>query len=148
LEVQVLDVEKFLPAPSYTVQTLEHLSKQYPLKHFGFVMGLDQLGKFPSWLEPLKILEMASLILIPRDNLDFKTAFLEMSQNLGISVDRIKDFHVEFEEYRTAYFIAQATTPTSSTELRELLNSGKDRSSDIDREVLRYIVSKHLYSGK
>src|SRR3989338_4932354 len=33
LEVQTLDVEKYLPAPSYTVQTLEHLSKQYPNKH-------------------------------------------------------------------------------------------------------------------
>jgi len=47
--VQVSDIEAHLPFPSYTIQTLEHLSKDHPYHKFRLVVGTDVLTESDQW---------------------------------------------------------------------------------------------------
>jgi nicotinate-nucleotide adenylyltransferase len=55
------------PGPSYTVETLSHFRVGLgPGDGLFFVLGSDSLADLPSWREPDRILELASLAVAPR----------------------------------------------------------------------------------
>jgi len=47
--VRVCDVEGHLPSPSYTLDTLRHLSDRHPGRAFRLVIGADNLPDLPKW---------------------------------------------------------------------------------------------------
>jgi len=47
--LQSSDIEFNLSQPSYTIDTLTHLSEKYPTKKFSLIMGGDNLGSFHKW---------------------------------------------------------------------------------------------------
>ncbi len=47
--IVVSDVEKRLPPPYYTLQTLQHVTAQHPDKKFYLCMGEDSLVHFHTW---------------------------------------------------------------------------------------------------
>lgn len=147
--LNILDVERHLPSPSYTIQTLQYIHKKFPGKHLGFVIGLDQMNKFHSWFKPHKILELASLILIPRDKIDIESTLHDFTRNLGISIARLQNNRIEFGNYLPAFFIPNQTRSVSSHEIRHLLKDGEDISNSVvDKKVLAYIQSKKLYASQ
>jgi nicotinate-nucleotide adenylyltransferase len=60
------DIEFNLPKPSYTIDTLAHLSERYPNHQFELIMGGDNLESFKSWKNFDKILDYFGLIVYPR----------------------------------------------------------------------------------
>lgn len=60
------DVEFNLPKPSYTIDTLAHLSEKYPDRSFTLIMGGDNLGTFHKWKNYEQILEHYSIIVFAR----------------------------------------------------------------------------------
>jgi nicotinate-nucleotide adenylyltransferase len=64
-EVSTLEVER--QGPSYTVDTLEALRRQYgPGLELYFILGEDALYDLPHWKEPGRILSLAWLAIAPR----------------------------------------------------------------------------------
>jgi nicotinate-nucleotide adenylyltransferase len=63
---RVSSVEFKLPKPSYTIDTLEYLTKEYPSYVFSLIMGSDQLPDFQRWKNPEKILENFRILVYPR----------------------------------------------------------------------------------
>ena len=59
-------VEFNLPKPSYTVNTLAHLSEKYPKHKFNLIMGEDNLNNFHKWKNYEFILENHHLFVYPR----------------------------------------------------------------------------------
>ena len=47
--LEVCEVEFSLPKPSYTVETLVHLTEKYPEKEFVLIIGEDNLASLPRW---------------------------------------------------------------------------------------------------
>ena len=60
LSDSVLDIERELSTPSYTLNMLKRVQKQFSNKNLGFLMGLDQLRNFSFWWQPLEILKIAT----------------------------------------------------------------------------------------
>ncbi len=55
------------PGPHYTVEMLRLLRRRFPrVERWYFLMGEDSLRDFPTWREPARILEMATLAVMPR----------------------------------------------------------------------------------
>jgi nicotinate-nucleotide adenylyltransferase len=142
------DLEKNLATPNYTVQTLEYIRKQYPKKRLGFLIGLDQFYKFHLWMKPLRILELASLIVISRDKDENVEGMLrEFAAKLGISILKLEKNQVGFDGYLPLFFISNRPISASSTEIRQMLNDEKPiSSSTLDPKVLDYIREKNLYT--
>ena len=64
--LRVLDIEFGLARPSYTVNTLVHLTEEYPNINFSLIMGGDNLNSFHKWKNYEVILENHDLYVYPR----------------------------------------------------------------------------------
>ena len=47
--MKVCDIEKSLPIPSYSIDTLRALNAQYPQIQFSWLIGSDQIAGLPQW---------------------------------------------------------------------------------------------------
>jgi nicotinate-nucleotide adenylyltransferase len=64
--LDVTDIEFSLPRPSYTIDTLAHLSEKYPQHEFAIIMGEDNLTHFQKWKNHDKILKYYEILVYPR----------------------------------------------------------------------------------
>src|SRR5262245_58490861 len=67
-------VEKELPPPSYTAETLAELHRRHPATEFFLLMGSDGLPDLPGWYEPRKVIAQAGLVVVPRPGVMLWTA--------------------------------------------------------------------------
>jgi nicotinate-nucleotide adenylyltransferase len=65
-KLKASNIEFSLPQPSYTVNTLAHLSEKYPDKFFTLIMGEDNLKSFTKWKNYEVILEDHAIMVYPR----------------------------------------------------------------------------------
>src|SRR2546421_368114 len=59
-------IEKELPPPSYTAETLAELHRRHPGHEFFLLMGSDGLPDLPQWYQPVRVVEQAGLVVVPR----------------------------------------------------------------------------------
>jgi nicotinate-nucleotide adenylyltransferase len=83
---RVEPIEKELPPPSYTANTLAELRGRHPEHSFSLIVGADCLPDLPGWYQPKRVLEQAALVVVPRPGTPLWTreqlaAALEMSPN-------------------------------------------------------------------
>jgi nicotinate-nucleotide adenylyltransferase len=65
-KLEVSDVEFSLPKPSYTINTLTHLTEKHPNKEFKVILGEDNLENFVKWKNYEQILDQYGLYVYPR----------------------------------------------------------------------------------
>jgi nicotinate-nucleotide adenylyltransferase len=111
----VVDIENRLPRPSYTVNLLRVLHALRPGIQPVWIAGSDIIKDLPKWREPEEVQRLARMVIVPRKG-------YEDGAKLGIDLPLL-----------------------SSTNVRELLQSGKDVSGLIDREVVGFIERRFLY---
>jgi len=63
---RISTVELDRAGPSFTVDTLESLSRQYPHTTWSLLIGADSLHDFPTWREPARIAQLARMVVVNR----------------------------------------------------------------------------------
>ncbi len=125
-DVQLSDVEFWIPSPHYTIRTLGYLNSSYPDRSFYLCMGGDTLQTLHTWYEFEKISHKTELIVAERPGIS-----LEKPSELG-------SFTVHYCEHNAR--------DISSTEIRRTLMEGHFPDPDIlNPAVLKYIRDKGLY---
>lgn len=66
--MKACDIEFSMPKPSYTCDTLRHLSQLYPADKFSLIIGSDNLTIFHRWREYKYILSNFPIVVYPRKN--------------------------------------------------------------------------------
>ena len=122
--LKVCDVEFSLPLPSYTINTLDYLEKQYPNYKFSLIMGTDNVATLHLWKNYEEILKRYLFYVYPRYN--------------EISGEWIKHQHINY--------IDAPLLPISSTEIRSLLQQQKTVTAYLPALVLKYIEENELCS--
>lgn len=64
--LRVCEVEKYLPLPSYTVNTVRLLKDKYPRTPFYLIMGADNALSFGRWREAHWMAEHCDFLVYPR----------------------------------------------------------------------------------
>ncbi|NBC66862.1 MAG: nicotinate (nicotinamide) nucleotide adenylyltransferase [Bacteroidetes bacterium] len=122
--VEVSTIEKNLPSPSYTLQTIEQLQNENPQNIYFLCIGEDNLASFHRWHRYRDILDKVTLLVVSRPGSDARTQDPEILEKT-IVVD-----HDEVE--------------VSSTKIRSKGQPGKI-ITDIPDEVADYINKHNLY---
>lgn len=129
----VSDVELQRPPPSYTIDTLDELKQIYnDDTEFYFILGADALNDLPRWQDPERVLELCTLVVVPRP---------------GSELD-IQDISRELPQIRQRLVILN-TSPLaiSSTEIRQRVSTGRSIRYLVPDAVRMYITQHGLYRG-
>jgi hypothetical protein len=115
-----------LPKPSYTIDTLTHLSEKYRDNEFVLIVGTDNLESFRQWKDYERILDQYSLYVYPRHN--FKSG--EFGSNPKVKITDAPMIEI------------------SSTFIRNAIRDKKDVRSMLPDAVWKYIEEMHFYEKK
>lgn len=64
--LRAVDIEFRLPRPSYTIDTLTHLSERYPEHEFSLIMGGDSFQNLPRWKNHEQLLSRYPVLVYQR----------------------------------------------------------------------------------
>lgn len=124
--VRIKEIEKNLPRPSYTIQTLEYLTKQYPEYNFYLCLGEDSIRNFKKWKSWERILDFCELLVVSRPS----TTDLDMDPIIT----------------EKAHLIDHQPIEISSTDIRNRVSQESSISDLVPEGVLGIIQKKNLYS--
>jgi nicotinate-nucleotide adenylyltransferase len=109
---------------SFTVDTLEQLSKKNPGAEFFLLLGEDSLAGIDDWRSPERIRELATLAVMRRSGSERSPVAAIADGVTTVSARRVD---------------------VSSTEIRERLRAGKSIKGFVPESVERFIEARGLY---
>ena len=129
---RVSTVELERPGPSYTIDTLRELQKDYgPEAQLFFILGSDAFARFDEWKDPEGILGLATLVVVDRPGATAsEEAIAQQVGNAG-SVERVRGVHLEI----------------SAKDIRRRVAEGASIRYLVPEPVERYIYARGLYRG-
>ena len=119
---KVSDIEFSLSKPSYTIDTLNVLSKQFPQNDFSIVIGADNATVFTEWKNYMEILQNYKILVYPRE---------------GYCVDN--------RLFPQMKLLEPELYNISSTEIRHLLHTKPELSQFLHPTVYDFIQRNNLY---
>jgi nicotinate-nucleotide adenylyltransferase len=125
--IKIKDVENRLSQPSYTIQTLKHLTEKYPDTKFYLCIGEDLIHDFKQWRDWEKILDVCELLVARRPS--------------GQTID-LDPLIAE-----KTHFIDHQSIDISSTEIRNRVTEGKKISGLVPEQVQKIIKKANLYNN-
>ncbi|ERJ77191.1 nicotinate-nucleotide adenylyltransferase [Prevotella melaninogenica] len=111
------DYEFQLPKPSYTWNTLQHLSHNYPTHRFTLLVGGDNWAAFDRWYHAEDILSNYKIVVYPRRGQEIDKSTLPTNVSL----------------------LQTPLIDVSSTDVRQRVEQGEDISKLVPEEILNDI---------
>lgn len=122
--IKASDVELHMMRPSFTINTLEKLSSDYPDYNFTLIIGADNWTYFSKWKDYETIIENYNILIYPRNNYA-----VTIPESLK---DRVRLVNAPLIEI-------------SSTFIRQSIRDRKNIRAFLPPEVYDYIELNHLY---
>jgi nicotinate-nucleotide adenylyltransferase len=122
-KIKASDIEFKLAQPSYTINTLAHLSEKFPQHQFYLIMGSDNLTSFHKWKNHEEILKRFKVLVYPRP-------------------DRKE---TEFDKHPSVSFVNAPLMEISSTFIRNGIKEKKDVRFYLHHKVWEYIDEMNYY---
>ena len=120
------DLEFHMPKPSYTIDTLDLLTNQYPQRKFALIIGSDNLEQFQEWKNSEIIIANYHRYIYPRP--DTPPHLMENIPNATIVNAPLMDI--------------------SSSFIRQAIADGKDVPFFLHKKVYQHIKKKRFYERK
>ena len=130
--VKICDLELKRDGKSYTIDTLEDLTREYPNSNLFLICGGDMINTLHTWHRFEKILTLANIIAIPRHNEDvgeFEAAIKDI-EKVGCKVIKLHNLPPNI----------------SSTKIRENIENRESIENLVPKAVNEYIAENNLYS--
>jgi len=142
----VSDIEMRQDVKSYTIATVDTLSRTYPEDELFFIMGLDAFLDLPNWRQPERLITSIDFIIVTRPGFEVK----ELNASPYVEGEAIK-FNAGVASFRLrggrkAWVAAVSVFDVSSTTIRRLAMKGKSIKYLLPEAVEHYILSHRLYS--
>ena len=122
-KLRACDIEFQLSRPSYTIDTLVHISQKYPQHEFSLIIGGDNLSHFKKWKNHAQILEYYSIYVYPRPNVQPS----------------------EFDNHPKVTFVQAPLMDISATFIRNAIQNNKPIKYLLPDLVEEYIYRKKFY---
>jgi nicotinate-nucleotide adenylyltransferase len=129
-EVSALEIER--PGPSYTIDTVREIKKNYQPENLYFITGADAVLEILSWKDVNNLLASCKFIAATRPGYDLS--------NLQ---QRLKALPKEYFKNIIPFYVPSLSI--SSTDIRNRVASGKPIKYLLPESVERYIYDNLLY---
>lgn len=120
--LRACDVEFSLPTPSYTINTLHLLEKQYPNNEFSLILGADNMENFHKWKNYKEILDRYTIYVYPRNN----------------------EVVEKTEQHLHVHYVNAPLLPISATKVRNLLQLQQPVENYLPTSVVKYLKKKSV----
>ncbi len=134
------DRELHRQAPSYSVDSLRELRNEYPDDGLFFIVGVDAFNGLLAWHQWKEIIELAHIVVVGRVG--------EQIVSDGELAKLLLERGCSEKPEETAGAIITGLNcdlPTSSTAVREALETGEPVNTLLDKSVSHYIQENRLY---
>ncbi len=146
-EISTYEIEK--ATTSYTIETLQHFTSNYPDIEFYFIVGSELFNHIETWKNYNDLFTLASFAVIERPGFPD-----EGKPSLPIAIEPGFRYHMNRDNvtiYSNKYskevvFTQIHGVRVSSTEIRQRIKAGESISDLVPEEVERYILKNHLYT--
>lgn len=128
LKIKPSKIEFNLPKPSFTVNTLAHLSDEFPQHHFNLIMGEDNLNSFHKWKNYEFILENYQIFVYPRLSTTIKNDAMY--------------------KHPSVHHIEAPVIEISATQIRQAIADKKEVRPLLPCKVWQYIDEMNFYKSK
>jgi nicotinate-nucleotide adenylyltransferase len=130
--------------PSYMVETLDSLRKEFIEASITLIIGYDAFLSLPKWHQGEEILKLANLLIINRD--DFNSDLIPNSLKTLIEIHKVTDKKGILDKKQGVVETFNAGAyPISSTKIRYALKKQLNVSQLVPEEVYNYINLQGLY---
>jgi len=134
---KISDIEILRDGYSYTIDTMEFLSKKYPYKNLFFIIGADNIPNISNWKRPDDLIKIFSLIIAQRPDFD--------------SVEKLIDETPLPKSLKNKLKKSIVSTPLidiSSTLIRDRRFNGKSIDKLVPKKVNAFIMDNGLYKAR
>jgi len=145
--LEAKDFEAHRPGPSYTVDTLQRLAKEFPGKEWFFIMGSDGFLEIKTWKEYGKLVSLASMVVMGRDGAAFKRC-RELLKETYPGYRRGEGGAWVHPSLYPIIFLEITHLAVSSTMIRRLRSEGRSVRFLVPEGVRLYMEEKGLYVKK
>lgn len=128
----VSEIEATRPGPHYSVETLESVRRECPNDELFFLIGADSLADLPSWRDPGRIAQLATIVVVNRSGI------------AECDPASLPDFGAG------AHPLWNVSIPPigiASTDLRRRVAECRSIRYQVPRGVQAYIEAQRLYTG-
>ena len=129
LKVSALEARR--PGPSYTIDTMTDLKRQFKTAELYFIMGWDSLNSLPLWKESNNLVKICRLVAIPRPGIPQPDLIALEKVIPGISKNLI--------------MLDKPNLDISATEIRNLVARDLPIDGLVPAPVAEYIKKNRLY---
>ncbi len=124
--------------PSYTVTTLEELTASDPSRELFLLIGADSVRDLPTWREPRRILELATVVAVNRGR-----AAVAQAETVQILTEQLG-----IDASGRVQFVEMPGIDTSATDIRNRVADGLSVRYLVPRAVEMYLRENGLYGRK
>ena len=124
------DIEARRPGPHYSVDTLEAICRDNAGDDLFFLIGADSLRDLPSWREPARIAQLATIVVVNRPGIE------------EVAPAQFPDFGQDSHPIRS---VTIPLVGIASSDLRRRLAEGRTIRYMVPRGVEAYIEVHRLY---
>ncbi|MDB5346413.1 MAG: nadD [Schlesneria sp.] len=129
------NIELDRTGPSYTVTTLEELTASDPSRELFLLIGADSVRDLPTWREPKRILELATVVAVNRGR-----AAMAQAETVQILTEQLG-----CDASGRIQFVEMPGIDTSATDIRNRVAKGLSVRYLVPRAVEMYLRENSLY---
>jgi len=151
---ELSDIECRLPGKSYTVKTVDELTKTNPETRFFFILGIDAFLDIPNWWQPERLIALTNFVIISRPGfkfIDLQTSpYTKINRRILRELDNgeTETSKIKLKSNKDAILLRLTPIGISSTDIRRLIRQGKSIKYLLPAEVKSYIIANKLYKMK
>jgi nicotinate-nucleotide adenylyltransferase len=133
-EFAISRIEVEREGPSFTVETLEQLAEEDVTRELFLLIGADSLADLPTWRQPQRIVELATIVVVNRGKFDEEILRWPAASLGAAAADRFR-------------FVEMPGVDISASDIRRRVHEGRSIRFLTPRPVAMFIAEHGLYAS-